>query len=271
MRVGALGLAVSLGAGGCLNAPTYACNDDTVCVLNNVQGTCHIPTNTCVYPGPECESELRDGHGNCVDTIGMGGTDDPTSVEASNSDSMASMSSTTVDPSETSTSAEPSTSAASVDPDTSTSGSAECAGGGMDITDAGVVGASTVFDGFPPILSADDDLSSSWFSTGPDTQPTAYSWTLNDERCISQVKLIGNALHSNPAFREGFGFGGVTVKVLDRNSELVFTQSRPLEGTPDPDVTVDTGGVLGSRVVLEFTGHENADCGGFSELEITGE
>jgi hypothetical protein len=265
MRAGVLVLACV--AGGCLQAPQYECSDDTVCVLNNVQGSCHVPTSTCVYPGPGCESDLRDGHGNCVESIGMGGTDDVTS----NSGSMTSLSSTTtVDPDDSSTSSEASTTTP-VSETSTTSGTVECDGSASNITDLGVVGASTVFEGYPPILSADGDFSTSWFSTGPEAGPTAYLWTLNEERCIAQIKLTGNALHSNPAFREDFGFGSVTVKVLDRETELVFQQTWPLDGTPDPEVTVATGGVMGSRVVLEFTGHENNDCGGFSELEVLGE
>src|SRR5688572_8678576 len=92
---------------GCLETPQYACNSDAVCVLNNIQGQCDIPTSTCVYPGPECPSMLRDGHGNCVDTVGVASTDDPT-ADPTASDSMASSSATT-DDEETSTTGNAST------------------------------------------------------------------------------------------------------------------------------------------------------------------
>ena len=35
-------------------------------------------------------------------------------------------------------------------------------------------------------------------------------------------------------------------------------------------LSIDTGGVLGHKVVLHLTGHESPDCGGFSELRIHG-
>ena len=252
---------------GCLEAPQYACNSDAVCVLNNIQGQCDIPTSTCVYPGPECPSMLRDGHGNCVDTVGVASTDDPT---ADSSESMSSSSATT-DDEETSTTENASTTMMS-GPQTSTTGAAECETNGMDITGLGVVGASSVFDGYPPILSADGDVSSSWFSEGPKMGggPTVYSWTLSNAHCIARIELTGNGLHSNPAFREDFGFGEVTVRVLD-GASVVFEREVALDGTPDPDVMVETGGVRATRLLLEFTGHENVDCGGFSELRVTGE
>ena len=134
-----------------------------------------------------------------------------------------------------------------------------------------MVGASTVFPEYPPILSVDGDLSTSWFSTGPEGGPSAYSWVLSGDRCIYGIEIHGNALHSNPSFREDFGFGAVTVKVLDVAGSVVFSEAADLAGTPDPDVVLDTGGVVGSRVVLELTGHESVDCGGFSELEVTGD
>ena len=54
MRVAALGS--MLGLAGCLEAPPYACSSDDVCVLNNVSGTCDVPSGTGLYPGPECPS-----------------------------------------------------------------------------------------------------------------------------------------------------------------------------------------------------------------------
>jgi hypothetical protein len=262
MRVRALGLLVGLLAGGCLKTPPYACSSDDVCVLNNVSGRCDVPSGTCLYPAPDCASKVADAHGSCFES-GTDATDDPTVADASGSASMTSTSAATTEPDDTSTSGDST-------PSTSTS-PVSCVGPGVNITDDGFVGASTVFPDFPPIRAVDGDVSTSWFSTGPEDGPSAYTWTLNEERCIFGVRIVGNAMHSNPSFREDFGFGAVTVKVLDIEGGLVFSESRDLEGTPDPDVDLDTGGVFGSRLVLEFTGHESSDCGGFSELEVTGD
>jgi hypothetical protein len=262
MRVRALGLLVGLLAGGCLKTPPYACSSDDVCVLNNVSGSCDVPSGTCLYPAPDCASKLADAHGDCFDS-GSDATDDPTSAEASASASMTSTSAATTEPDETSTSGGST--------ESTTTSPVSCVGPGENITDDGVVGASTVFPKYPPILSVDGDPSTSWFSTGPEGGPSAYTWTLSEERCIYGIVIRGNALHSNPGFREDFGFGAVTVTVLDIAGDVAFSELSELAGTPDPDVVLDAGGVVGSRVVLEFTGHESIDCGGFSELEVTGD
>ena len=276
MRVVALGLilpAVVL-LGSCIEPPVYLCTDNSVCVLNNVQGQCDVSSQTCVYPGPECPSNYRDGHGNCVDgPIGM-------SSSGGDSASSTSSSSTTTptDPSDPSGNAsteeggeETTTSDSAGETDTGSS----CANSTQNITADGVVGASTVFSGYPPILSVDGDLSTSWFSTGPEGMgggmPSVYTWTLTEERCISRISLSGNGLHSNPAFREDFGFDSVTVRVFNDANDVVFEGSEDLPGSPDPDVTMMPMGVTGSRVLLEFYGHESEECGGFSELTVLGQ
>lgn len=267
MRVAALG-SLLLSLGGCLNDPLYACSQDSVCVINNVQGMCDLATSTCVYPGPECPSLWRDGHGNCVDPIASQSTGDTTNVSVS--ESTPPTSSDESESGDPSTSVDPSTED-SMGPGTSSTTATACTGEGMDITDLGLVGASSVFKGYPPILSVDGDFSTSWFSEGPDPDPTTYSWTLNEERCIDRITITGNGQHSNPAYRTDFGFGAVVVRVVDFASDVVFMEMHELDGTPDPQVQVETGGVIGSRVYLDFTGHESVDCGGFSELEVLGE
>lgn len=258
MRVRALGLLVGLLAGGCLKTPPYACSSDDVCVLNNVSGRCDVPSGTCLYPALDCASKLGDAHGNCFDS-GTDATDDPTSASAS----MTSTSEATTAPDASSTSGDST-------PSTTTS-PVSCVGPGENITDDGVVGASSVFPGFPPILSADGDPSTSWFSRGEEGEPIAYTWTLSEERCIYRISMMGNALHSNPTFRKGFGFEAVTVKVVDFSDAIVFEAERDLAGTPDPEVDIATGGVVGSRLVLELTGPESPDSAGFSELEVRGD
>ena len=154
----------------------------------------------------------------------------------------------------------------------SSSGAAGCVGAQDNITADGVVGASTVFAGHPPVLAVDDDLSTSWFGTGPEGvgEPSTYTWTSDSSACILELSIFGNGMHSNPSFQEDFGFGSVTVSILD-GDDVVFEESHDLLGTPDPMVLSEPGGVIATQVRLEFYDHEDQDAGGFSELQIVGE
>jgi hypothetical protein len=142
-------------------------------------------------------------------------------------------------------------------------------GTNLDITGEGSVGASSTFSGFPDALSVDGDRTTSWFSTGPGAggSPSIYRWTGTRDDLIANVTVLSNAQHSEPSFRTGFGFGSVTVQVLDAADNVVFEETVALDGTPDPDVVVRPG-VVGRTVVLSFAGHEDPGCGGFSELQI---
>jgi len=79
--------------------------------------------------------------------------------------------------------------------------------------------------------------------------------------------LISNREHRVVDFRTGYGFGWVTVQVLDAQGNVVFEESASLEGTPDPDIRV-TPNMIGRSVRFIFTGGEAPDCGGFGELKI---
>lgn len=144
---------------------------------------------------------------------------------------------------------------------------------GTDVTAMGTVVASSTFgdDEFPAALGIDGDPATSWFSAGPgpDTAPANFAWTLEDPRCLSTLVLTGNGAHANPDFRELFGFEALTVRVF-LGEEAVFESDESLRGTPDPTVTVELGDVVGDRVELELSGHEDPVCGGFAELQITG-
>ena len=190
-----------------------------------------------------------------------------------------------VDPSTTSTST--STSTGSEPPgestgdveDTSDEGSestglerVDCEGLLNNITGQGSVSASTVFAGFPANLSVDGDLSTSWFSTGPEgdgTTPSVYTWTLGQARCINSIVVADNASHANAGFQQGFGFNLATVRVL-HGTDVMYQELVPLPGDPDGQFIVDTGGVPATQVLLELSGHEDPSCGGFSELTVLG-
>ncbi len=186
-----------------------------------------------------------------------------------------------VDPSTTSTStgSEPPGESTGDVEDTSDEGSestglerVDCEGLLNNITGQGSVSASTVFAGFPANLSVDGDLSTSWFSTGPEgdgTTPSVYTWTLGQARCINSIVVADNASHANAGFQQGFGFNLATVRVL-HGTDVMYQELVPLPGDPDGQFIVDTGGVPATQVLLELSGHEDPSCGGFSELTVLG-
>lgn len=139
----------------------------------------------------------------------------------------------------------------------------------VDISRTGTVAASSVFGGnqYPAGLAVDGNTATSWFSAGGGS--ATYTWDLGDASAfIDTVRIISNAGNATTAFRTNFGFEGVTVTVFDGDEQTYF-ETFGLAGTPDPDVT-SRPGVVGSRIVLDFTGGESADCGGFGELIVSG-
>ena len=141
----------------------------------------------------------------------------------------------------------------------------------QNVTAAGSVSASSIFSGsFDVDLAVDGELDSSWFSAGSITDGTesVFSWIGSAEHCLVSIGFEGNGLHSNTQFREGFGFGQMTVEIRDSSDTVVFSKIESLPGTPDPSRFIDTGGVVGRSVHLRMQGHESNDCGGFAELTI---
>jgi hypothetical protein len=132
-----------------------------------------------------------------------------------------------------------------------------------------VVASSEYSAEYPAALVLDGDPSTSWFSAGSlqDGPTTTFTWTYADDELITHVRIVGNAAHSNPDFRQGYGFGSVTIRVLDDTGRADFEQTVSLDGTPDPDALVQPG-VVGRTIELTFSGGEAPDCGGFAELEV---
>jgi|GEM_PF-2504607 len=271
---------------GCLEEPSFDCQTDEVCVFEGYPGVCDLATTTCVYPSAECRGINSiegwvDGQGNCVPapsnvvgsgpsstTSGNGGTTDAPTTEPETSDSNDETSGTS-EPinSESTSGAETSSSGG----DESSTGEPACGEQMLDITNYGVVMASTVFNGYPETNGIDGDLTTSWFSTGPEGGggPSVYGWLSEDDRCIRRIEVEDNSQHSNPEFRTGYGFSSATIRIL-QNDLVVFEELVPLPNDPDGFFAVDTGGIYGSRVLLEMAGHENVLCGGFSELRLFG-
>jgi serine/threonine-protein kinase len=138
-----------------------------------------------------------------------------------------------------------------------------------DITDEGVTTASSIYDAtFPTSLGVDNDVTSSWFSAGPESDgTTTYTWTGVQDDFIGSIEIISNRSNDTVFFRTNYGFGDVTIQVLDAAGNVVFETVVALDGTPDPDVFV-TPNVVGRAVRLVFTESEAFDCGGFGELII---
>ncbi|MGH1345818.1 MAG: hypothetical protein ACRBN8_29915 [Nannocystales bacterium] len=286
-----LPLALALG---CLEEPAYQCQSNEACFYKGFAGVCDIATASCAYQSVDCQglSSIEgwvNASGLCVPAPNNAEpsttTGDSGGGVGSGSTSSATMSqSTTANPTdptedEESSSAVVTGAESSGDPTQSessdsmeTSGGAdECDGLSDNITDQGMVTASTEFNGYPAPDSVDGSLSTSWFSTGPEGGggPSVYSWSTVTDRCINRIEVDDNSGHSDEGFRSGYGFATATVRVL-QDDLVVFEETVQLPGTPDGPFAVDTGGLLGSRVLIELGGHENEACGGFSELRVIG-
>jgi hypothetical protein len=142
----------------------------------------------------------------------------------------------------------------------------------VNVTSEGSVQASSTFGGnqFPAPLAVDGSRGTSWFSAGPESLPTTFQWTGRRDDLISSIAVFSNDMHNDPSVRLNFGFGSVTVQVLNASGTVVFQQSVGLPGTPDPNIVVQPR-VVGRVVRLLFSGHEDPGCGGFSELQIIAE
>jgi hypothetical protein len=139
----------------------------------------------------------------------------------------------------------------------------------FDAAGEGEVQASSTYPGYSPEMVRDGELSSSWFSAGSkvDGSTSFFRWTGIQDDWIGSITLISNREHIVPDYRTGFGFGLVTIQVLDASGNVVYEEIAELPGTPDPDITVKPE-VVGREIVMIFTGHESPDCGGFAELQI---
>jgi serine/threonine protein kinase len=137
-----------------------------------------------------------------------------------------------------------------------------------EIASEGTVDASSIDPAFPVSLANDGDISTSWFSIGPDADGTStFVWTGVQEDYISSIELISNRENAVVDFRTGYGFGEVTIQVFNAADDLVYEETVGLDGTPDPDVRV-TPNVVGQWIWMIFRGSEALDCGGFAELKV---
>ncbi len=141
----------------------------------------------------------------------------------------------------------------------------------VDITSEGYVSASSTYNAsFMAANAVDGSRMTSWFSAGPegDGSPTTFDWEVRDDECIVGIDFYGNGDNADAMYRTDYGFGSMTVQILDAADGVQASDSRMLAGTPDPEQHIDIQG-YGRTVRLLFTGHESPDCGGFSELVVT--
>jgi hypothetical protein len=139
----------------------------------------------------------------------------------------------------------------------------------QDITGAGSGSATSEYPGgeYPAALALDGNPQTSWFSDGSAGGGTeVFTWQAPNDFLIDSVTVAANR---DPAAPLNFGFASLVVHVYDAAGNETFSQPADLPGTPDPDITVNPG-VRGSRVAIEFIGHESSDCGGFGGLSIVG-
>jgi len=283
-----LPLALALG---CLEEPAYQCQSNDACFYKGFAGVCDVATASCAYQSVDCQglSSIEgwvNARGLCVPAPNNA---EPSSTTGDSGGGITSGSTSSVETSQPTT-ADPTddgestnglitgaeSSGSSVESESSgsdpTSGGSDGCEGLMDnLTDQGTVTASTEFGEYVAGRSVDGSLSTSWFSTGPEGNgaPSVYSWSTVTDRCINRIEVDDNSVHDTNEFRTGYGFATAVVRVL-QDDLVVFEETVQLPGTPDGPFTVETGGLLGSRVLLELGGHENEDCGGFSELRVIG-
>lgn len=272
------GLGLGLAAPGCEGvSKQLVCQASTECVRGDSQGQC-MPPGFCAFSDGTCPSGFRwdptaapDLAGDCVEAnAGVDAGAPPDAGQVPNTCGGT-----------TPLAGAPGSSCGICD-----SGVYQCDGpdavsceGELNldapITNLGTVEAEKTFNDDPSFgadLAKDNNLATSWFSQGPDGDgtPTFFRWNRGADECISRITFVGNGGH--PSFPTGFGFGQVTVRVLDSTGSPVFSQVHDLDANsnvPDPNLDIDTGGVTGRTVEFLFTGHEDPSCGGFAELTVT--
>jgi hypothetical protein len=204
---------------------------------------------------------------------------EPTTVAATTTVATTSTEVVTTTVAPTTTAASTTTEATTTTPAPTTTGTPVI----TDITRSGTVEASTVFGSneFPSDLATDGKRETSWFSAGdgdrncvavanPGLSCSAFGWQNSgpSDVLITEIRILNNSRHARPEFQHGFGFGSVTVIIRNLGGSVVFQENFPLNGKgDDPDFAVQPN-VVGHGVELVFEGHDNAACGGFSELQI---
>ncbi len=285
----ALGLLPTV-LGGCLDEPPYRCQSNDVCFYKGFMGQCDLNAGTCVYMSADCQGIMSiegwvNAKGQCVpapaNSVSTSSSTSTTTAGPSSDASTTGKPNSTTDPSSGTESASgfddgssdsgETLGSSSGDGDSSSGSTNPCTGADTNVTSQGEVTASTTFNGFPETYSVDGDPTTSWFSTGPEGGggPSVYAWATDAELCISRLEVDDNHLHDNVSYRTGYGFDSAIVRVL-YGPTVIFEETVQLPGTPDGPFVVDTGGLVGTRVLLELNGHENEECGGFAELRVFG-
>jgi len=248
---------VCLAALGCKVDRTIACTGPDDCIRATVQGQCLVP-GYCAFFDSGCESGRR------WDQSAGDGLGD-TCVNESD-----------VDPADRNECGGIVLLGAAVDDDCGlcNRGRFQCDGTDAlmctdepSIEESGVAvqsAVSSIFENYGPDNAIDGMLTTSWFADG-ESSPT-FSWKAGAEECITQVAIVGNAMH--PEFPQNTGFARVTVEVVNAAGETVFSQDHDLPGTPDPDLVVDVDRE-GIEVRLDFAGAESSEHSGFAELSVT--
>ncbi len=142
--------------------------------------------------------------------------------------------------------------------------------GGATTVDVTSQGTPSAINGsgntsYTPARATDGDTTTGWYGGFNQTMPT-FIWTGSQDDCITEIHTTNTA---NVAARQNQGFNSVVVSIRNAQGTEVFTITKSLAGTPDPDIAVTTNGVVGRSVRLAFSGLEgNNTSGGIAEINV---
>jgi hypothetical protein len=130
------------------------------------------------------------------------------------------------------------------------------------------VSASSTFSGYSTSEAIDNNLGTSWFSTGNnDGDTSTFTWASTQGAIlVDHVTIYSNAHNSDSNIANGnFTFSSIQVSVL-HNGVVTAQSTVPY---PSDHVSVHLGHV-GDTVRLLLIHHTNPACGGFGELYVFG-
>ncbi len=139
----------------------------------------------------------------------------------------------------------------------------------VDVTKDGTVAASSTSFGlngrYAATRAVDGNATTAWYG-GDNRANVTFTWTGTGDDCITQIDTTNTAMVTA---RPNWGYESVIVEVLSQAGTSLFSKTVSMTGSPDPNLVVDTGGVVGRRVRLSFSGLEAQHMtGGIAELNV---
>ena len=141
----------------------------------------------------------------------------------------------------------------------------------VNLSPSATATASSTTAGYPASNVVDGDTTTSWFSTGPDSNTGTSSLTLvlAAPSTVSRIEFVGNENQARPDFRTGFGYGRWTIDLMDGSGAVLYTVNSVAPA--DRSQSADFASISGV-VRVRFTGYDSQspNCGGFAELRVLG-